>query len=376
MLLSSGHWFQTVPFDQLLGSLALLGWLHLQGGGDPLLWLAIGALLGLGLENRWTMLLVTGAVGLATLMSGELRSDLLSPWPWLGLVVAVALWGPNLWWQAQHGWPTVRFVRDRSWAARRRDEGWPTFLWQQLGVLGVPLLVLVTVGLAWAWGESTWRPAVLGVGAALVVLAVAGTKPYHHGAFLPFLFAAGAVATDDWSTGRVAPLASAIAVWGVAAIPFTLPLLPPRVAASTGIFAVNDQLAEELGWPELVDQVAAVLNDLPEEDRHQARVITRTYGEAAVIELLGPKRGVPPGTALSGHNSFVNWWPDWEPAGTVVAIRFDRATLAPFFEECERVDHVRNQVGVKNQVAGATILTCRGLKEAPTALREALSFTR
>jgi hypothetical protein len=375
MLLSGGHWFQTIPFDQVLGSLAMLVWLHLLSGGSPVWWLLLGALVGLGLENKWTMLLVVGAAGLGTLFSGELRSGLVSPWPLLALLTALAVWGPNLLWQMRNGWPTVHFIRDNSRKARR-DEGTSAFLWQQLGVLGVPLLVLVIVGLGWAWGEATWRPAVVGVLAALTVLAVLGSKPYYHGAFLPFVFAAGAVAADDWSSGSLIPLVAAIAVWGLAAVPFTLPLLSPRMAANFGIFAVNDQLAEELGWPEFVDQVAAVLRDLPEGERHQAKVMTRTYGEAAAIELLGPKRGIPPGTALSGHNSFAAWWPDWEPQGTVIAIRFDRTTLESFFEECERADHVRNDVGVKNEVAGATILICRGLKEAPTALREALRFTR
>jgi 4-amino-4-deoxy-L-arabinose transferase-like glycosyltransferase len=375
VLLATGHWFQTVPFDQLLGSLAMLVWLHLLGGGDQLWWLGLGLLFGLGLENKWTALLVVGAVAVGTVFSSELRPDLLSPWPWLGVVIALAVWAPNLRWQARRGWPSLRFIQENSRAARH-DAGWAAFLWQQLGVLGVPLLVLVTVGLGWAWGESEWRPAVLGVVAALLGLAIMGSKPYYHGAFLPFLFAAGAVAVDQWSGGAEMPLIGAIGIWGAVAALFTLPLLPPRFAANFGIFAVNDELAEELGWPELVDQVAKVLDGLPEEERRDATVVTRSYGEAAAIELLGPKRGIPRGTALSGHNSFVEWWPDQEPRGVVIAVRFDRGSLEPFFEECERVGHVRNDLGVKNQVAGSSILVCRGLKDSPAALREALRFTR
>jgi Dolichyl-phosphate-mannose-protein mannosyltransferase len=375
VLLATGHWFQTVPFEQLLGSLAMLVWLHLLSGGDPLWWLALGVLFGIGLENKWTTLLVVGAVAIGTVLSSELRPDLVSPWPWLGALMALGLWGPNLWWQTKNGWRSLEFIRDNS-RANRRDAGWAAFLWQQLGVLGVPLLVLVTVGLSWAWGESEWRPAVFGVVAALLALAIMGSKPYYHGAFLPFLFAAGAVAIDSWSGGAEAPLIAAIAIWGVAAVPFTLPLLPPRLAANFGIFAVNDELAEELGWPELVDQVAKVLDRLPDHERHDATIVTRSYGEAAAIELLGPKRGIPAGTALSGQNSFADWWPDEEPKGVVVAVRFDRGSLEPYFEECERVDLVRNDLGVKNQVAGSAILVCRGLKDSPTALREALRFTR
>lgn len=375
MLLATAHWFQTVPFDQLFGSLALLIWLHLLTGGDGLWWLALGGVVGLGLENKWTTLLVVGAIGVGTLLSSELRPDIFSPWPWIGALVALALWAPNLRWQYQHGWPHLRFIRENNRVFRDR-EGWPAFLWQQIGVLGVPLVVLSTAGLAWCWREGDCRPAVLGVGAALLVLAVAGSKPYYHGAFLPFLFATGAVAVDDWVGSSLGYLVGSVALWGLLAVPFTVPLLPPGAAATFGIFAVNDELAEELGWIEMVDQVAAVLKDLPDEERESAKVITRSYGEAAAVELLGPDRGIPAGTALSGHNSYVTWWPDGEPMGTVVAVRFDRATLTPFFEECERVDHVRNPIGVKNQVAGATILLCRGLKSKPEELREALRFTR
>ncbi|HEY3143062.1 MAG TPA: hypothetical protein VGJ86_18120, partial [Acidimicrobiales bacterium] len=155
-----------------------------------------------------------------------------------------------------------------------------------------------------------------------------------------------------------------------------LPLLPPGTAANLGVLSANNELAEELGWPELVDQIAAAYKDLPDEQRADARVMTRTYGEAAAVELLGPERGIPAGTTLCGHNSYVDWWPDDQPAGAVISIRVDATMLAEFFEQCDRVDHVRNKLGVKNQVAGAPILVCRGLKASPQGLRAAVRFTR
>jgi 4-amino-4-deoxy-L-arabinose transferase-like glycosyltransferase len=375
LLLASGHWFQTVPFDQLLGALAVLVWIHLLGGGDARWWLALGALLGLALENKWTVLLVVAAIGIGTLSAAELRGDLATVWPWVGVVVAVGLWAPNLLWQMDHDWPTLRFIRGNS-TAWRHDEGWSSFLWQQLGVLGVPLLVLAVAGLVWAWGEATWRPAMMGVGLVLVALAVIGSKPYYHGPFLPFLFAAGALAIDGWVASSQTRLAGSIAIWGLLALPFTLPVLSPSVAANVGIFSVNDELAEELGWSELADQVAAVMADLPASEWSEAKILSRSYGEAAALELLGPERGIPPGAALSGHNSYINWWPPDEPAGTVIAVRFDPADLSPFFKECERVDHVRNQVGVKNQAAGVPILVCRGLEVTPEELRDAVRLNR
>jgi hypothetical protein len=375
MLLAGGHRFQTVPFDQLFGALAILVWLHLLGGGNSLWWLVLGLLVGAGLENKWTMLLVVGAIGVGTLASADLRGDLASPWLWLGVVLAIGLWAPNLRWQIRHRWPTLNFIRDNS-SAFRHDEGWAAFLWQQLGVLGVPLLVFAAAGIVWAWREPEWRPATLGVVTIILVLAVVGAKPYYHGAFLPFVFATGALALDGWVESSQTRLVIAVAVWAVLAVPFTLPLLPPGTAANLGVLSANNELAEELGWPELVDQIAAAYKDLPDEQRADARVMTRTYGEAAAVELLGPERGIPAGTTLCGHNSYVDWWPDDQPAGAVISIRVDATMLAEFFEQCDRVDHVRNKLGVKNQVAGAPILVCRGLKASPQALRAAVRFTR
>lgn len=374
LLLGTGHWFQTVPFDQLFGAVAILAWVRLLAGGNIRWWVPLGVIIGVGLENKWTMLLVVGAVAVGTLASAKLRQHLRTPWPWVGAAGALALWAPNLLWQVNHGWPTLDFIRDNS-AAVREDEGPAVFLLEQPGLLGIPLLVLAAAGLWWGWRQPAWRPATITVGTVLVGLAVTGAKPYYHGPFLPFLFAAGAVAVDSWAGRARHLLVAGIAVWGLVALPITLPLLSPSRADDVGVFAVNDELAEELGWPELVDQVAEAMDELPESDREDARVITASYGEAAAIELLGPDRGVPEGTALSGHNSSVTWWPDGIPEGTVVTVRFGPDDVVDLFDDCQVVDEVHNLHGVENEVAGTPIMVCRGLTVSPTELRESLRQT-
>lgn len=374
MLLGTGHWFQTVPFDQLLGALALLAWVHLLGGGDIRWWIPLGLIVGVGLETKWTMLLVLGAIVVGTLAKATLRQHLKRPWPWLGTASALVLWAPNLLWQARNGWPTLDFMRDNS-AAVREDEGPAVFVLEQPAMLGLPLIVLAAAGLMWCWRQETWRPAAVAVGAILLGLTAIGAKPYYHGPFLPFLFAAGAVAVSSWAGRSRRLLVGSIAVWGLVAVPITLPVLSPSRAKDLGVFTINDEMAEELGWPEMVDQVATVLDDLPELEREGARVITASYGEAAAIELLGPDRGIPEGTAVSGHNSYVTWWPDGVPEGTVVTVQFRPGDLAGVFEDCETVDEVRNDYGVTNEAVGAPIMVCRELRVSPGELREALRST-
>jgi hypothetical protein len=135
---------------------------------------------------------------------------------------------------------------------------------------------------------------------------------------------------------------------------------------------LNDELGEEVGWPEMVDVVAAVVGVLPDDERADVRVITASYGEAAAIDLYGPARGLPRGTALSAHNSYADWWPDGEPAGTFVTVRYRPGTIEPYCDVLGPVAVVETIDGVANQAAGTPVLVCRHLRVPPEELRDAL----
>jgi hypothetical protein len=102
------------------------------------------------------------------------------------------------------------------------------------------------------------------------------------------------------------------------------------------------------------------------------RVLTLSYGEAAAIDLYGPARGLPPGTALSAHNSYADWWPDGEPTGSFITLRYPRSALAPYCDTVGPLAVVGNLDGIDNEIAGAPIHLCRGLRVSPDELREAL----
>jgi hypothetical protein len=150
-----------------------------------------------------------------------------------------------------------------------------------------------------------------------------------------------------------------------------VPIFPVGVYADL-YHDINDELGEEVGWREMVDVVAAVVDVLPADQRADVRVITASYGEAAAIDLYGPARGLPRGTALSGHNSYADWWPDGEPAGTFVTVRYQASTLAPYCDVLGPVAVVETVDRVANQMAGTPVLVCHQLRVTPDELREAL----
>ena len=49
--------------------------------------------------------------------------------------------------------------------------------------------------------------------------------------------------------------------------------------------AAHDNFAEQIGWPELVEEVARIYHALPPAERAHTAVFTNNYGEAGAINL-------------------------------------------------------------------------------------------
>src|SRR3984885_5421322 len=81
-------------------------------GASPKLWLAFGAVAGVGLENKHTMLVFGFALVAGLLVAGEHRL-FHSPWIWIAALLALLIFLPNLLWEARHGWPQLAVVHKR-----------------------------------------------------------------------------------------------------------------------------------------------------------------------------------------------------------------------------------------------------------------------
>jgi Dolichyl-phosphate-mannose-protein mannosyltransferase len=375
LFVATGGLFQTVLFDQLWWALAILMVIRLLAGrADPRWWLGVGVAFGLGLQTKWTMaLLGLGlAAGFAATPAG--RRQLRSPWLIAGVAVAVALWLPNLVWQALNGWPTLEFSRNNN-AAVRAEDGRSGFVLQQIVLIGPLALPLAAGGLVWLWRRSPWRILAVTVASVALVLLVVGGKAYYLGPTYVLAFAAGSVAAEAWAgadSHRWHTVIGALVLNGLIPLAAVAPVAPIDVYTAA-FHDLNDELGEEVGWPEMVDQVARVATVLPADEQAGLRVVTASYGEAAAIDLYGPERGLPPGTALSAHNSYADWWPDdGSPRGAVIFVRYTRPTVDRFCDALGPVAIVSNPWDVPNEVAGAPMLVCHRLGVSPETLRNAL----
>ncbi len=81
-------------------------------------WLPAGIAVGFALLSKYTAALLAPALVLLVLWDRDLRAELRTPWPWLGGALAVAMFLPNLLWNAGHDWLAIgfqlRLVRGRK----------------------------------------------------------------------------------------------------------------------------------------------------------------------------------------------------------------------------------------------------------------------
>src|SRR5215472_11436770 len=84
--------------------------------GQGAYWLAVGAAVGLGLVSKYTTLFFGPAILIWLVVVPKQRRWLLSPWPYLGALLAFAIFSPVIIWNAQHDW--VSFLKQINGRAR------------------------------------------------------------------------------------------------------------------------------------------------------------------------------------------------------------------------------------------------------------------
>lgn len=350
VLLGEGHLLSTAVFDFLLWAVALWLLALILDGANPLLWLGIGTVIGVGIQNKHTIAFL--AVGiLVGLLATTRRRLLASPWPWLGVAIAAAIALPNLIWQAQNGWPQLEMAE----ALRARSEGPLAFLLYQPLLLCVTLVIPAIAGLWWLARSDVarrWRPIpVVFLFLALLFLAT-GAKPYYIAPMYAVLLAAGGLWFDGLSANAKRWMGIAAALGISVGMLIALPLMPIDKA---GTLDLTGELGETVGWPSLIDQVAAAQRAIPASTRQDAIVFTGSYGEAGAVDVLGPNAGLPP--AASGHNNYWLWGPP-DHHGPIIGVGHVDQALDQICPDLQRVATLGNPYHVDNEVLGQPLWLC------------------
>ncbi len=370
VVLGASALFQYVAFDFLWWVVIGYGLLRLANTDDPRWWLGVGAAIGFGVETKYTIgLCVLGVV--AGVLIARPR-DLRSKWLWAGVVLSVLIASPNFIWQAQHDFISVEFLK----SIHARDVGLGRtagFLTDQFkeaaNPVTIPLWILGALTLVRSWRQGRERMLACYVGVPFVLFVVLKGRGYYAAPLYPVLLAAGAVAAEA-ATGRLGAVTRRrvrVFQWtlfavGAAVAMIALPMAPVGSAWWRFALEQNDDLAEEVGWPELVQTIASVYSSLPVDERARTGIIASNYGEAGAVNLYGKALGLP--EAISGVNSYWARGYGNPPPTTLIVLGSRRESLDRVFSSCEVAAHTPNPLNVRNEETERhpDIFVCRQMK--------------
>lgn len=370
--LAAGALMQYVSFDYLAWVLTSFFLAKLCRTGDPRWWVAVGLSIGFGMLTKYSMLFCVAGIGVGVLVAPQLRAQFRSKWLWLGVALSILVFLPNLLWQWRHDFISLEFLRqihERDIRIGRTT----SFLPDQVK-LNVFVLPIAFCGLWFFFVSNAGRAfRILGFVYLVPLIAFIALKGrgYYLAPAYPVLFAGGSVWIDELLARS--PAAARRTIWplAVAAVvttslilgAATLPLAPINSAWFRRVVKINEDFVEEIGWPELVQTIAAVRDKLPETDRAHFGILAGNYGEAGAVNLYGPRFGLP--QAISGTNSFwLRGYGDPAPDALIV-VGFSQKFVERYFAQYELAAHITNSAGVSNEETRdhPDIFVCRRLKQ-------------
>jgi len=348
--------------------------------GNQKLWLAFGALAGVGLHNKYSMLFFGLGVFVGLLLTPH-RRFFLQPWIWLGGLLALLLFLPNILWNVQHDFPFLTLQQNIRASGRNVALTPLGFLSQQILLMHPLTLPLWLAGLGWLlFSKAAVRFCVLGW-TFLVILAcllLLDGRVYYLAPAYPMLFAAGAIAFQDLAERRrlawtLPVYATLLSLGALVLAPMSLPVLPveaylrhakrigleqPRIETHR-LGPLPQLYADMHGWEEMVQATAAAYYKLPPEIRAKTAIFGNSYGHAGAIDLFGAKYGLP--KAIGGHQTYWLWgYRDYTGESTLV-LGSSLQDAARVCVEVEPVGEIYHPYSMPYN--HFQILHCRGLRE-------------
>jgi len=374
MSIVQGGLFQYETLDYLCWVLLAFTVIRLLTSENPRWWLAIGAAIGLGMMTKYTIAFSVAGVVVGVLATRN-RRYLKSRWLWGGALLALVIWLPNLLWQVQNHWISLYFLA--SIHARDVQAGLTSsFLIDQILFNFNPvMLFLVIAGLYYFFfAPAGQRYRMLGwmYLVPFVLLVLTQGKGYYLAATYPMLAAGGAV----WWEGRIAHMDNARwartwkwATWSILSlfaallIATELPVAPLGSVWWDVVSKSNKELKSEVGWPELVQQVARAYNAIPDSEKAHAAILAASSGEIGSINLYGPAYGLP--RVISGFDSYWQHGYGNPPPQTLIVVGFPASLLANF-QDCTLIAPITTPFNIQNEetINHRAIYLCHNLRQS------------
>ena len=229
------HQFAMNAFEALFwGGLAYVI-LRIIKTGNTKLWLAFGAIAGIGLLNKYSLIIFASSLIAGVLLTRQ-RTILFTPWILAGGAIAFLIFLPNLIWNIQHDWPFLELMRNIRTTGKDVVLTPGKHLLQQVLMLNPVSFPFWFGGLLFYFfsrAAKTYRSFGWTFVIAILFFMFTHGKDYYSAPAYVMLFAAGAVATERLLASRPRQqliLKPACFIWlllGVLPLlPLVLPVLP------------------------------------------------------------------------------------------------------------------------------------------------------
>ncbi len=349
--------FQPVAFDQLFWTAGFFFLIKFIRTNQHKYLLFMGAVAGLGLMNKYTML-IWGfgiAMGLLFYNKAELYK---SKWLYLSGLISLFIFLPNILWQIKHNIPFLLHMEVLN-AKQLEEIGAFDFVLAQLELPATFILSLI--GLWAAFVDSSlkkFKPVAISLLVIFFTMWILKSKAYYFFAAYPPMFALGAVNIEKL-------LANKKAYWNYVAaasilLPFTpfIPQLTPVLPIESyveymdkevadGRIELTGDYADMFGWEEQVALVDSLYQVNCTDGKTTCVIWAENYGEAGAIKILGDKYGLP--DPISMHGSFWLWGYQNKDADLWISIGNETESVESVFEENVLVKRVYHKYSIDEE---------------------------
>jgi len=376
VVLGTSSYFSMNSFDILLSALMFYFLIRLINTNNAKLWLVIGLLFGLGLQNKLTFLFL--GFGLAVgLMLTQNREYLKSKEIWIGAAIAFIIFLPNIIWQIANNFPTLEFMRNAS-AYKNKPMSLIEFTLNSLLELNPGYSLFILTGIYFLFFNKQGKAySIIGwvYVSVFLIFVFNNGKPYYMGVLYPVILAAGVIGADYLIENYLRPFVRTVLVILVIpsvfiVTPFAVPVLnvesfikysetlgiKPESGERSELGKLPQFYADRFGWEEMVQKVASAYNMLSKEERKEALIFGQNYGEAGAANFYRKKYNLP--QAISSHNNFWIWgYPKDYKGDILIIIGSNYEDNSEFFEDVQLVENHSNKYGMSYENVG--IFICR-----------------
>ena len=359
---ASGYLFQPVVFDQFWWLLAAYLTVKYVNTQQPKYLYWLGAAIGLGLLNKYTMGFFAGALILGVLLTPQ-RKLLWRKEMILAVATATLIFLPNVLWQYLHNWPIVKHMGELKKQQLQYVDPMD-FVMQQFMLHGISVVVWL-VGLGFLLFHNSLKQYRFVAFAYLLVFAFLlkmSGKGYYLLAAYPMLFAAGGFGIGYLIKEYKARCLAALVLVGpnLVLLPVVLPILPinqtilffERMPIMD--FAVTwedhkkhrttQDYADMFGWDEMAAKTAAAYHSLTPAQQKRTIIFADNYGEAGALHVYRKRYNLPEVVCL--NSSFALWAPEKIDSDYMIYISDDDdvSDLKPVVAGYKRTGGVDNKL--------------------------------